>query len=239
MIKRYLDSMRRRFPRLWRTLRSVKYPNQALGRAETVFTRIHAENFWEAGESRSGPGSTLSQTEALRAELPALFRELGIQSLLDVPCGDYNWMGRLEYEFDAYTGGDIVKSVVAENQERFTTPKRRFVHLDLMRDDLPDADAILCRDCLVHFSDGDVRKALLNVARSGARFFVATTYPGAGESRNIITGEWQPLDLEAAPFRLPSPLRVVSEKHVEPDGSPSLKSLGVWRLDDLRNAMRT
>ncbi|MGK2960752.1 MAG: class I SAM-dependent methyltransferase [Gemmatimonadaceae bacterium] len=211
----------------------LKYPLQLLGMSEGVFTRIHDRNFWEAGESRSGPGSTLGETASIRAQLPGLLRELGVTSLLDAPCGDFNWMGQTALDLDLYVGGDIVRSVVDRNNAAFATSRRRFVHLDVIRDDLPKADAIFCRDCLVHFSDRDVRKALRNFSRSGAKYLITTTYPGRGRSINIVTGEWQPLDLQDAPFFLPPPSHMVSENHLERDGADSRKSLGIWKISDI------
>ena len=47
---------------------------------------------------------------------------------------------------------------------------RVFLRLDLTRDPLPDGDLILCRDCLVHLPFEDVRRAVRNFKRSGARW---------------------------------------------------------------------
>lgn len=231
IVRQSKDFLRRRFPVMWRFVRHVKYPRQALGKAEAVFSSIHEQNFWEASESRSGPGSTLLETAALRAALPRVFEELGIRTLLDAPCGDFNWMSRVALDLDLYIGADIVRTVVEENRRRFETPRRSFRHLDLLKDPLPRTDAVLCRDCLVHFGDRDVWKAILNFKRSGATWLITTTYPDRGASANIIMGEWQPLNLEAAPFFLPAPEQLIDEQRREADGTRSHKSLGVWRLD--------
>jgi len=42
------------------------------------FADIYATNYWRNGESRSGLGSSLEQTEAVRAALPVLCGEFGI-----------------------------------------------------------------------------------------------------------------------------------------------------------------
>jgi hypothetical protein len=147
-------------------------------------------------------------------------------------------MAQAGLALETYVGADIVKSLVESNQREFGSDKRRFAHLNLLRDELPRCDAIFCRDCLVHFSDADVARALTNICRSGATFLIATTYPGRGPSINIITGEWQPLDLQAAPFDLPQPVALINEMLKERDGSNSMKSLGVWRIEDLRAALR-
>jgi len=47
-------------------------------------------------------------------------------------------------------GSDVVKELIDENYRRYAGPAREFVCLAIARDQLPPADLILCRDCLVH-----------------------------------------------------------------------------------------
>jgi hypothetical protein len=44
-------------------------------------------------------------------------------------------------------------------------------------DALPPCGAILCRDCLVHLSFGNIERAVANFRRSGAVWLIATTFP--------------------------------------------------------------
>jgi len=104
----------------------------------------------------------------------------------------------------------------------------------LSSDSLPAVDMIFCRDCLVHFSYKDVLKALGNIKRSGARYLVTTTFPGREDIVDIETGAWRPLDLCAAPFNLPPPIRIINERCTEGDNQFTDKSLGVWQIADLR-----
>jgi len=62
---------------------------------KAVFTNIYNTNRWGSSESVSGLGSELKNTEVLVEFLGKLFRELGIQSVLDLPCGDFNWMKQM------------------------------------------------------------------------------------------------------------------------------------------------
>jgi hypothetical protein len=59
---------------------------------ESTFAPFYAENRWGDDESVSGPGSSLTRTAKLRRELPALLQKVGARTLLDAPCGDFNWM---------------------------------------------------------------------------------------------------------------------------------------------------
>lgn len=62
------------------------------GQGGATFTSIYRNNGWGSLESRSGAGSTLASTANIRRELPGLVERLNIRTLLDAPCGDFNWM---------------------------------------------------------------------------------------------------------------------------------------------------
>ena len=50
---------------------------------DQVFSSYYRSNKWGDGDSRSGKGSNLESTSELREKLPALVKELGIESFLD------------------------------------------------------------------------------------------------------------------------------------------------------------
>jgi len=132
-----------------------------------------------------------------------------------------------------YVGVDIVPALVAADRERHGGPGREFLVRDLVRDDLPAADLVLCRDCLVHLSGRDALAAVANLRRSGSRLLLATTFPELRANRDIVTGQWRPLNLRLPPFGFPEPLRLLAEDPPEGAGGHPDKSLGLWRLADL------
>jgi hypothetical protein len=198
------------------------------------FERIYSTNLWSDPESRSGVGSALDSTRAVRAELPVALRQLEARVLLDVPCGDFTWMEHVDLSGIEYIGGDIVPAIVEENQHFHARESRRFVVLDLTRDSLPDADVLLCRDCLVHLSYANIRALLANIARSNIRFLLMTSFPGRGDNHDVVDGDWRPLDFQAPPFSFPEPRLTLVEHCEEEGGSYWDKSLLAWRVDDLR-----
>lgn len=202
--------------------------------AAQVFGDIYARNAWGDGESRSGGGSALCATEALRLELPQLLRDYGIRSVLDAPCGDVNWMRTLLPQIAGYIGLDIVAPLVEANQARFGSPTARFLQGDVARDPLPAADLILVRDCLVHLSTRAALDALRNVARAQASYLLTTTFPRCAVNRDVLTGGWRPLNLQRAPFELGEPLAWIHERAPGPDGAFADKALALWAVDDLR-----
>ena len=82
---------------------------------EGVFSEIYSNNSWGDTESVSGPGSSLAQTAVIRRELPILLKKIDAESLLDAPCGDYNWMKYTELNLDKYIGADIVPELIINN----------------------------------------------------------------------------------------------------------------------------
>ncbi|HEX7085219.1 MAG TPA: class I SAM-dependent methyltransferase [Vicinamibacterales bacterium] len=195
------------------------------------FDLIFRTNLWSAS-TRSGLGSELAATAALRAALPPLIEALGARTMLDVPCGDFNWLSTVALDVD-YTGADIVPALVEENTRRHGGPRRRFIAADLTADPLPAADLVLCRDCLVHLSFANIRRALDNLRRSGSRYLLTTTFLEHEVNTDIEDGDWRVLNLQRAPFNLPEPEMTLLEGCSEGDGAFADKALGLWRIADL------
>ncbi|WP_441236900.1 class I SAM-dependent methyltransferase [Bradyrhizobium sp. 930_D9_N1_4] len=203
------------------------------------FARIQQTNLWGAATSVSGLGSEDPATAAIREELPPLLRQLGARSLLDAPCGDAGWIGRMKLDVD-YTGIDIVPSLIEANNQRVARGEvsGRFVMADITRDALPPADVILCRDCLVHLSFDNIACAVANFRASGARFLLVTTFPEWDANRDCEDGDWRALNMERAPFNWPVPRALINERCEEGGGGWRDKSLGLWRLDELPDRAR-
>ena len=197
--------------------------------AEDRFKHIYETNHWDEAESVSGPGSTLEETEPIRRELPALLAELGASSLLDLPCGDFHWMQHTDLSGVRYNGGDLVGDLIERNRAEFARDGVEFQKLDLVNDTLPAFDVILCRDCLVHLSFADAQAALSNIARSGAGWLLATSFPSVTRNDDIVTGQWRPINLTLPPFNLPEPEQVIGENCTESEFAD--KNLSLWPVD--------
>ncbi len=208
------------------------------GSSTRVFTSIYNYRLWEDGETASGDGSTLQQTERVRALLPALLRKYDVKTLLDAPCGDFHWMKELRLVedglIDRYMGTDVVHEIIEGARSRYAIPGRaEFFVSDLSKGPLPSVDLVLCRDCLVHLPLDVAVKVISSFKASGSRFLLSTHYPGLLKAnKNIRMGNWRPLDLTLPPFSLPAPVEVINEGCSEARDFPQ-KSLGLWRLDDV------
>jgi hypothetical protein len=198
---------------------------------EWTFTTIYRWKLWGRGESVSGPGSSLEMTASVREELPALLRELDVRTMLDAPCGDCHWIKSVDLPVDKYIGCDIVQSLVEQNEAELADERTAFMHGNILSDALPEVDLILCRDCLIHFSTPDIFTALANFRASGARYLLVTTHRGVKKNGAMLTGLWRRVNLEAAPFNFPPPLRTIAEK--TPFKKDADKYLALWRLEDI------
>jgi hypothetical protein len=198
-----------------------------------AFRHAYATNFWAGPESRSGPGSSLDQTAVVRAVVPELCRSLSVGTLLDLPCGDHRWMAQVALDDVQYIGGDLLPELIDADTAQFGTTRRRFAVLDLTTSPLPAADLVLCRDCLVHLSFADIARAVANLQRAGITWLLTTTFPQQASNIDIRTGDWRPLNFEAAPFHWPAPDLVVNEQCTEGNGVFADKSLALWRVASL------
>lgn len=189
-----------------------------------TFQRIYRTNAWASRETRSGGGSELWRTVQIRDFLPPLLFRLGVRSVLDAGCGDWNWQKLINWGDALYTGCDIVPEMVMQLEQEHGSLTRAFFVADLTTDALPRHDAILCRTVLFHLSNEHVLAALRNFAASGSGYLLATTHPHVTDNADITDGDWRRINLCLAPFSLPEPLEMHADAG-EDDGY-----LGVWRL---------
>jgi hypothetical protein len=200
----------------------IRYPTPA-----SRFSKIHEKNYWSSGESLSGEGSTLEATRFLRAALKEFILKHDVKSILDVPCGDFNWMRYMELEIP-YHGGDIVDAIVARNRENYSMPNRSFEVIDLTKSKLPHCDLVFTRDCLNHLSFSDIQKAISNIQSSGAKYLAVTQFPAQTINRNQESGFiYRELNFEHAPFRWKEPVAIYNEK-LHPG-----KHIAFWKVSDL------
>ena len=201
------------------------------------FYEIYRRNTFGSAESHSGEGSTLLHTKTVRAQLPRILKQLDADLILDVPCGDFNWMRLLNLGEGGvrYIGGDVVADLITRDEQKFHSATRSFQKLDLIHDPLPACDVIFCRDCLVHLPYADIFAAIANIKRSGARWLMTTTFTNHDANQDLF-GIWRRLNLQKAPFNFSSPHLLLVENC--PVAGNEDKSLGVWAVKDLPDLVK-
>lgn len=171
------------------------------------FRKAYIRQAWGSTESGSGVGSELASTGELREYLPELLRRLNVKTLLDAPCGDWNWMSKIDLSGIVYTGTDIVTEVIERNRECYERPGVHFMVADLTQDNLPQVELILCRDCWVHLSFADISATLENFKRTHAKWLLISNTPSQKVNLNKLSGAaWRHLNLQMPPFNFPPPI---------------------------------
>jgi SAM-dependent methyltransferase len=172
------------------------------------FIEIYENNLWGSAESISGSGSEIQNTKVIQNELPVLLRKFNIKSILDIPCGDWNWMKNVDLCGASYIGADIVEPLIKSN--RINYPNVDFRVMDLINDPLPKVDLIFTRDCLGHLSNSNVLKALKNCEESKSKYLLATSFTKWNINPDIEDGGWKCINLMIPPFQL-NPIYLINE----------------------------
>lgn len=201
---------------------------------QEIFSEIYEINAWGNDESLSGQGSSVTQAGNAITTVNTIIKRYGIKTLLDLPCGDFNWMNKVDLSGVDYVGGDIVNEMILKNVENYGEDNLRFGVMDLIKDDLPSVDLVIVRDCFVHFSFDDIQRSVNNLKQSGSKYLLTTTFSRLRINHDIITGDWRPLNLRKKPFLFPTPLFGMKET-TQPGYERDYrgKSLALWEIQFL------
>lgn len=199
---------------------------------EQIFSEYYEKNYWGNKESRSGEGSSLAYTENIRKALPLLVEKYNINTILDTPCGDFNWFKNIEFKRPIqYIGGDIVQSLITDLNTKYASDTHSFIHTDITKDLLPKADLLICRDALFHLSFADIDAFLQNFKKSDIEWLLVTNNSTSTVNSDIVHGNWRPLNLTISPFNLPSGRERILDC---PPNEPYQKYMVLWNKKDLK-----
>lgn len=178
-------------------------------------------------ESRSGTGSTMAATVAVRKWLPHFCWKRSIATLLDLPCGDHHWMASVELPRTRYTGADVIEDVVREAKRN--RPDREFAVLNVLTDPVGKHDLIMCRDLLVHLDLSSAATAVRNFIESKSKYLAVTDFPDAKINSELCEAQegwgWRQLNMTLEPFEMTSFVDGVCEDY------DSRKFLNVYRIN--------
>lgn len=195
------------------------------------FSYIYKSKYWKgAGEgSLSGAGSNENTTQKIKHELQSFFKQKKIQSILDIPCGDWKWMSTMDFQQVNYIGCDVVKEMIEKNSRLYARDNIKFMVKSLIDDDLPNADLIIVRDLLVHLDTSDILKCLENIKRNNFEYIAITNYPTLKSQHKdkILGDKWRPINLSMEPFSLIDPEYNLDDTSMIQDHDKE-KYLSVW-----------
>lgn len=194
---------------------------------EERFTLINQQNLWNSKESISGEGSELEYTSNLRFWLTKKVKELNVKKFVDAPCGDFNWMQHVCNELDFnYLGLDIVEEIINKNNSNFSKNNTKFKVANICKDEIPDCELLMVRDCLFHLSFTDIDNFLKNISLTNYKYLLTTTHIVDNNFTNsdIISGDFRLIDLFSAPFNF-SKSFVYDKVNDYPQGYPIPKEM--------------
>ncbi len=199
-------------------------------KGKNKFSYIYNNSYWknQTNGSRSGSGSNVSSTKNIILELNKLIKEKNIKSILDIPCGDWNWMQKLNLKNVSYLGGDIVDEIIKENNIKFSSDRIKFESIDIIFDKLPDSDLIIIRDLLVHLKDNEIFDFFKNIKKSNFKYIAITSFDHILQNtKGTIDDNWRPLNLTIAPFYLRQP-EIKLDDSCNGTFNEKFKKLYVW-----------
>lgn len=218
-----------------------------------VFSNIYDNYGFGSLESRSGPGSTLEETKNLREKIKEVVKEKNIKSVVDIPCGDFNWMKEIVFNFDSYIGGDIVEKAIEENNNKYSNSRIKFINFDIINNEIPAGDLLIVRDIIGHFPIDDGLKIINNILNSKCKYLLSTTWAKKlgdewkpcekndvdRENEGVDYGRFYPVNLMSAPFNLPQ-AEIYLEEDVMVDNfeNGNRKVLALWDLDKVRDSRK-
>jgi len=193
---------------------------------EEVFTEIYETNQWGGarGEFCSGTGTADEGAVTPYIEMvTALADSEGFRgrAFVDLGCGDFRVGRRLLPLCSRYTGVDVVKPLMEAHQREHGNATTAFVHMDMVRDPLPDGDVCFLRQVLQHLSNGEIATILQKLAKY-RWVFITEHYPADNDAiepnkDKVHGGDVRVFDnsgvyLSEPPFSLPAEhLRLVLE----------------------------
>jgi hypothetical protein len=207
-----------------------------------VFKNINEKNSWGSKESISGSGSELKNTETLRKELPNIINKYNIKSMIDCPCGDMNWMAKVDLSNIKYYGFDIVEKLIEENKEKLKLYTNMiFECKNIINSQLPSVDLIFCRDLIIHFPLKEIIKLLNNFVNSNSKYLLITQFDNCKSNDNIDFGQYASRNLTKKPFNFPEGILSINDKDWDWKNKEFSENarMTLYKLEDIKEYLKS
>jgi len=207
-----------------------------------TFTQVYKELGWSSHqkESVSGTGSILKNTEMLREQLPKICKAYNINKIVDIACGDFNWMKEIVHNFEFYRGVDIVEDLIISNKEKYDDLDNvEFLTADVIDDfnkciSGESFDAIILKDVFVHFPNEYVKKVLASIGNSSIKYVFITHFNSIQSNYDIEEfNGWRPQNFTISPWRIGNPIESIpspTEKYAWDGHAYTDKTLSLWKI---------
>ncbi len=170
---------------------------------QSVFEEIYQKNRWGKG---SGTGSSPDYCKSYIDFLRGFIVTKGVQSVLDVGCGDWQLYRDMSWEHVKYTGCDISQTALNLAKRNGATN----VHLVTTIDDtlhfIKDnpSNLILIKDVMMHWTDDEIKHFLTELLKIEGWSCIITSnnwkYSRSpeknGQPRELDKYSWAPIPVE-------------------------------------------
>ena len=179
-----------------------------------VFDHIYKSGLWGKG---SGGGSDPHECQLYINWLQSYIQENNIKSIVDLGCGDWQYMQILDLNNINYLGIDAAATVIDSNSINFSSQNISF-KIFTSYSDIPDADMLICKDVMQHLSNEEVFNILEILPRFNQSVITNDIAYGFSAkhqllqrlrkpwtsllNRNIKTGDYRPIDISKPPFNV-------------------------------------
>ena len=171
-----------------------------------AFTDIYASGKWgtHGDAGTSGYGSSLASTVMYRTFLEHFMAELGVHSVVDAGCGDWEFSQAIDWKGIDYKGYDIVASVIDRDRANFERSNVHFFVANVVDADLPRADLLIVKHVLQHLPTASVQKFLAQLPKYKHVLLVDSVNQStlSGKNTDIDVGGFRELDVTRAPFNV-------------------------------------
>lgn len=127
-------------------------------------------------ESLSGPGSSKYQASDVRDFLQDSINKHSIKKILDLGCGDWNWMEDVDLQGAEYLGIDCDDNMIQQNLTKYGSDKIKFQVGDIFSGQIPKVDLVICRDVLFHVRQELAMRLIDRLKKIDDLFFLSTSF---------------------------------------------------------------
>jgi 2-polyprenyl-3-methyl-5-hydroxy-6-metoxy-1,4-benzoquinol methylase len=187
-----------------------------------VFTSIYKSNHWVQDEdilskdsiSVSGHGSNINTNQFFN--LKKIFTKIidykHINSILDMPCGDFLWLYEIIRQKNIdYIGVDIVEELIEANKLKYQDKNFSFINDDITNFNTDKKfDLIIIRDLFIHIPNSDIKKILQNIKKMNFNYIALNSYKNKFND-DVIIGKHRKINLLIEPFNLIKPLEYFND----------------------------
>lgn len=177
-------------------------------------------------ESASGPGSSIAATGSARSLILDTIKSKNIQRVLDLGCGDWNWMKTIRNEFADvyYEGWDRSSEIIQSLNDEYGNENTKFYERDIISETYGKFDLVICRDVLFHLSMDNALKVLSNIDEAGIPHLITSSFLDITKNTDIrpynkVKGwGFYKINLNIEPFNMEELLDTSIRENISNDG---------------------